>query len=417
MAIYSGRILMRRGLEADFDAEKLMAGEWALSTDKGIVRICLEEGKVIRMATYERFEEDMKQIEAILLECQTIEEAVQRINTEINEKVDAVVEYVGQAKTYRDEALQFRNEAEAFKNQAGEIAGIDIATTEKAGIVKPDGTTITVDADGTIHSVGGSGGTSSYNDLTNKPKINGVELVGDVSTDDLNINTGSSDYVDLTNKPSINGIELSGNVELDLGTNDYIELQNKPKINGVELSGDLSSSDLNLEPSGGVVDVVDNLLSTSTTLPLSANQGRILDEKISTVNESLGGFEFYTDEQGKAYYKPMGADSGIPFSSIPNIANLSYTITNTNSYAELTFENNVNVYCVTWGINMYGSAEATSLSVSTDGTSWESTPIISTTKGNDCVTILNARGIKKLRIYSNGMNSNFYVRGICGEVC
>lgn len=32
-------------------------------------------------------------------------------------------------------------------------------------------------------------------------------------------------------------------------------------------------------------------------------------------NDSLGGFEFYTDEQGKAYYKPMGADSGIPFSS------------------------------------------------------------------------------------------------------
>lgn len=34
--------------------------------------------------------------------------------------------------------------------------------------------------------------------------------------------------------------------------------------------------------------VVDNLLSTSTTLPLSANQGRVLDEKISTLDESLG---------------------------------------------------------------------------------------------------------------------------------
>ena len=30
---------------------------------------------------------------------------------------------------------------------------------------------------------------------------------------------------------------------------------------------------------------VNNLLSTSTTLPLSANQGRVLDEKISTINE------------------------------------------------------------------------------------------------------------------------------------
>ena len=186
MAIYSGRILMRKGLEADFDAEKLMSGEWALSTDKGIVRICLEAGKVIRMATYEAFEEDMKQIEAILLECQTIEEAVQRINTEINAKVDAVVEYVGQAKTYRDEAKTFRDEAEAFKNQAGEIAGIDIATTEKAGIVKPDGETLEVDADGTMRVIGG-GGVSDYSELDNKPSINGAELDGEMSLKDLGI--------------------------------------------------------------------------------------------------------------------------------------------------------------------------------------------------------------------------------------
>lgn len=35
---------------------------------------------------------------------------------------------------------------------------------------------------------------------------------------------------------------------------------------------------------------------------------------VNSINSSLGGFKFYTDEQGKAYYKPMGADSGIPFS-------------------------------------------------------------------------------------------------------
>ena len=121
MAIYNGRILMRKGNEADFDASKLYAGEWAVSLDAGIVRICLEAGTVIRMATYESFEEDMKQIEAILLECQSIEEAVRRINTEVSEKLNACAEYVQQAKgyseqakQYRDEALQFRNEAEQF---------------------------------------------------------------------------------------------------------------------------------------------------------------------------------------------------------------------------------------------------------------------------------------------------------------
>ena len=45
-----------------------------------------------------------------------------------------------QAKQYRDEAKQFRDEAQA-------MSGVEIATTEKAGLVKPDGTTITVDAD------------------------------------------------------------------------------------------------------------------------------------------------------------------------------------------------------------------------------------------------------------------------------
>lgn len=39
------------------------------------------------------------------------------------------------------------------------VKNSDIATAIKAGIVKPDGTTITVDVDGTIHSSGGGGGT------------------------------------------------------------------------------------------------------------------------------------------------------------------------------------------------------------------------------------------------------------------
>ena len=40
-----------------------------------------------------------------------------------------------------------------------------IATTEHAGVVKPDGTTITVDEDGTIHAVGGGGATTESKTL------------------------------------------------------------------------------------------------------------------------------------------------------------------------------------------------------------------------------------------------------------
>ena len=35
--------------------------------------------------------------------------------------------------------------------QAKAVSAVDVATADKAGIVKPDGTTITVDEDGTLH--------------------------------------------------------------------------------------------------------------------------------------------------------------------------------------------------------------------------------------------------------------------------
>lgn len=38
-----------------------------------------------------------------------------------------------------------------------------------------------------IEAGGGGGGTTDYNQLTNKPQINGHELEGNMSTDDLHI--------------------------------------------------------------------------------------------------------------------------------------------------------------------------------------------------------------------------------------
>ena len=48
---------------------------------------------------------------------------------------------------------------------------------------------------------GGSGGTSNYSDLSNKPKINNIELKGNKTTSDLGLFSG--DYNDLSNKPTI----------------------------------------------------------------------------------------------------------------------------------------------------------------------------------------------------------------------
>lgn len=63
-------IQMRRGLEQDFDADQMTAGEWAVSTDKKYVRMCFAPGIVVRMATYEGFEQDMQEIQTILTKCE-----------------------------------------------------------------------------------------------------------------------------------------------------------------------------------------------------------------------------------------------------------------------------------------------------------------------------------------------------------
>lgn len=124
---------------------------------------------------------------------------------------------------------------------------------------------------------GGGGGTTNYNNLTNKPRINGVLLSGDKSSADLGLASAS----DIPTVPvqSVNG-EI-GAVVLDAsdvgavaepqtagiagqvlgldsnlnptwvnqgggGSSDYNALSNKPQIEGVTLSGNKTASDLGL---------------------------------------------------------------------------------------------------------------------------------------------------------------------------
>lgn len=56
---------------------------------------------------------------------------------------------------------------------------------------------------GTIPGTSYTQSSSDYEVLTNKPQINGVELLGNKTTSDLGIESFSGDYNDLTNKPTI----------------------------------------------------------------------------------------------------------------------------------------------------------------------------------------------------------------------
>ena len=58
------------------------------------------------------------------------------------------------------------SEVNQIITEAASAVNVPVATTETAGKVKPDGTTITVDADGTIHSVGGGGSSVSIDNKT-----------------------------------------------------------------------------------------------------------------------------------------------------------------------------------------------------------------------------------------------------------
>ena len=108
---------------------------------------------------------------------------------------------------------------------------------------------------------GGGEGTNDYNQLINKPSINGIPLSGNNSSSDLHLFTG--DYSDLSNKPTINGVTVEGSLtsadlnmfdgDYDHLTNkptlfsgDYDDLTDKPTINGNTLVGNKTTSDLGL---------------------------------------------------------------------------------------------------------------------------------------------------------------------------
>lgn len=97
---------------------------------------------------------------------------------------------------------------------------------------------------------------ANYEDLSNKPKINNVTLIGNKTSSDLSLD----DYNNMNNKPSINNIELTGNkTSSDLNLDNYNNMQNKPQINGVELSGNKSAADLSLVNTSTLQQAVTNL--------------------------------------------------------------------------------------------------------------------------------------------------------------
>lgn len=87
-------------------------------------------------------------------------------------------------------------------------------------------------------AIGSGGGTTDYNDLTNKPQINSVTLSGNKTTADLNIS-----YNDLDDKPTIPAAQVNSDWNAESGV---AEILNKPTLATVATSG--SYNDLTNKP-------------------------------------------------------------------------------------------------------------------------------------------------------------------------
>ena len=97
-------------------------------------------------------------------------------------------------------------------------------------------------------AIGTGGGTSDYNDLTNKPSINSVTLSGNKTTADLNIS-----YNDLDDKPTIPAAQVNSDWNAESGV---AEILNKPTI-PTELD-DLSDVDTTGTFNGAVLTYIAN---------------------------------------------------------------------------------------------------------------------------------------------------------------
>ena len=104
-------IQVRYGAEEDLDPDQLTTGEWAASTDTKKVWMCFRPGLVLRMATYEGFEQDMKEIQDILTECQDIKVAMAAFEKLAGEHEEKSEYYSNQSKLYSQQAKQAADDA------------------------------------------------------------------------------------------------------------------------------------------------------------------------------------------------------------------------------------------------------------------------------------------------------------------
>ena len=145
-----------------------------------------------------------------------------------------------------------------------------IANTNQVGLVKVDGTTITADADGTIHSAGGGGG-----DIT--------ELKGNIDAHTANLLnptiTNGTLKATITNSGTIEGgilkgVDLKGTIQGDAAEINNVTL-NEPAINNATFTGSLVGNGAHMEgfTFAGAIDKTTEVPTMGTSAKSVATKG------------------------------------------------------------------------------------------------------------------------------------------------
>lgn len=190
--------------------------------------------------------------------------------------------------------------------------------------------------DFTMTGGGGGGGTSDYTDLTNKPKINSVELngnksladIGAVASADLATVATSGLYSDLSGTPSLATVATSGA---------YSDLSGKPSLATVATTG--AYSDLTGKPSLATVATSGsyNDLTNKPTIPTVSIAGDGSASSSATHSQKVTISGTSTAIDGTTYMEYTATAS-------------TFTFTN----AAITANSVIDVYTDTWGDNPSG---------------------------------------------------------------
>ena len=248
--------------------------------------------------------------------------------------------------------------------------GVPVATISRVGVVKPDGTTISIDSNGTIHSIGGGGGGGSVTGVKGDTEtdyrvgnvnltpanigavptsttVNGHALTGNITISKSDVGLGNVDNTSDANKPISTATQTALDGKVDkvtgkgLSTNDFADVL-LTKLNGIEsgaqkntvtgIKGGAESSyrvgNVNITKANIGLGNVDN--TSDTNKPISTATQAALDNKVDKVTGKGLSTNDFTDT---LLSKLNGIESGAQVNTVTGVkgnAEASYRTGNIN---------------------------------------------------------------------------------------